>query len=322
MIRNLYIRVDGNQKIGLGHLTRCIGLAEILSKKFNIFFISKNITENIKVQLQKKKINLIIIKRNQQFLSLLKLHDIVVIDGYNFSDQFQKKIKLYCKTLICIDDLIIPNFNADIIINHSPGVKKNDYKVKKNTKLALGLEYALLRPAFLRKNKRITNNSNAILICFGGSDNLNLTLKYLKYIMLYTKISNIYIITGDQYMHEKKVFNFIKNDKKVKYFNSINENEIIKIMRKVNLAILPSSSIMIEALSQNLKVIGGYYIENQVKAYNNFKHNGLISGIGNLKNATRSKLFETLDLALDELKSNNFKNIFPNNKLEGLFNEI
>ena len=62
---NIAFRVDSSSEIGLGHISRCITLAdELKKKKCKIFFICKEIENYSKAILNKKKIKLNIIKNN------------------------------------------------------------------------------------------------------------------------------------------------------------------------------------------------------------------------------------------------------------------
>ena len=56
--RKLIFRVDGNKKIGLGHLYRCLGLAEVISKDFNCSFAISNPDQNIVKLIQDANFNL------------------------------------------------------------------------------------------------------------------------------------------------------------------------------------------------------------------------------------------------------------------------
>ena len=43
----IFIRVDSGQKIGYGHLIRCMALGDKLKKNWHVFFVTSNIKGNI-----------------------------------------------------------------------------------------------------------------------------------------------------------------------------------------------------------------------------------------------------------------------------------
>ena len=149
MINKIYIRVDGNSDIGLGHVTRCIALAHMLKVDYEIRFYSKFIPDSICNELFSNGIELKKINDEASFLNAIESRQIVVLDGYKFDTEYQRQIKSRGAKLICIDDLHDKKFYADLIINHAPGVKPENYSAQYYTQFCLGPEYALLRPVFL-----------------------------------------------------------------------------------------------------------------------------------------------------------------------------
>ena len=148
---NIYIRVDGNSQIGLGHLIRCFALAQMLQSDFSITFVCRCIPDKIKKDLEEARFQLLEIENEADFLSLPTKNDIVVLDGYHFDLAYQKSIKNTAATLVCIDDLFDKEYVADLIINHAPNVNPGNYNALVTTQFALGPEYALLRPLFLEQ---------------------------------------------------------------------------------------------------------------------------------------------------------------------------
>jgi len=149
MLNRIFIRADGSAKIGLGHLVRCNALAFMLKNDFQIFFVCKEIPDEIFTEITNNGFQVLTIDSEKDFFKILSKNEIVVIDHYGLGTNYQKQIKeLGCK-LVCIDDLHDKEFYADVIINHAEGILVEDYKCKSCTKLYLGINYALLRFPFL-----------------------------------------------------------------------------------------------------------------------------------------------------------------------------
>ena len=153
------IRVDGNSRIGLGHIYRGLALAEILKGKYLIEFITR--IDTIVSPLQESGFNYSFIPDIVKFVDEpnwikdnYSKETIIVLDGYEFNQKYQQKIKDLNFKLVYIDDLAQGLQKADLVINHSPWVKIIDYKTEKYTKLALGMDYAILRPRFLEAAKK------------------------------------------------------------------------------------------------------------------------------------------------------------------------
>ncbi|MFT5648133.1 MAG: UDP-2,4-diacetamido-2,4,6-trideoxy-beta-L-altropyranose hydrolase, partial [Aureispira sp.] len=49
----IYFRVDGDNKIGLGHIYRSLGLVEMLKDSFECFFIIRNPLKSLEEKIQK-----------------------------------------------------------------------------------------------------------------------------------------------------------------------------------------------------------------------------------------------------------------------------
>lgn len=280
MKTKVFIRVDGSSEIGLGHLVRCIALANMLKNDFYICFVCKEIPAKIVHEIQLNDFSLKQIIQEDDFFNLLEVSDIVVLDGYHFNTAYQKSIKnIQCK-LICIDDLHDKEFFADIIINHAPGIHSSAYQAQHYTDYLLGIEYCLLRPLFLKqaKKERKIKTIENIFICFGGSDIHNLSLKVIEVVKTHHAFQKIYIVTGAANKHVASLNNLSDSDGRIVHLNAINEDEMLQLLIKSDLAIVPASGTLFEALACGCKVISGYYANNQMDLYNGFLESNSILG--------------------------------------------
>lgn len=306
MKEKIFFRADGGAKTGLGHLVRSMALAEMLKEEYKIDFFCKEAPESIENKIKASGFGFIRITDEEEFFERAKVI-IVILDGYGFKSEYQKRLKDQECTVVCIDDMHEGEFFADLIINHAPGIKTEDYKAQSYTKFALGLEFALLRPAFLEaaKQERVDKSAEDLFICFGGADPENLTLKALEAALEVNIFKKINVVTGASYIHKNKLQDF-KNDRVNLYFD-LNEQEMSKLMLKSDFAIVPSSSILLESIACGLKVITCYYVDNQNDFHNEIVKLG-VKTVGKAGKDYKENLIYTLtntrDFSANNLKKN------------------
>jgi len=285
MNSSVYIRADGNVMIGSGHLVRCIALAQMIKEFYTITFVCKEIPSNLIEALSENQFYLIMVTKESEFLELLTSLDTVVLDGYSFDTDFQKKIKKIGCSLVCVDDLFDQEFFADLIINQAPGVDPNKYKAQPYTQFALGLNYVLLRDSFLKsvlEEKRI-DKTESVFICFGGSDQRNLTQMVLSVVISFREFKKIVVVTGFSYKFSEKLESLIDADHRVFHFHGINENQMTQLMWESDIAIIPASGILFEAIASGCKIIFGKYIDNQRVLYEKFKSLNFFESVENFE---------------------------------------
>jgi RimJ/RimL family protein N-acetyltransferase len=135
---------------------------------------------------------------------------------------------------------------------------------------ALGTDYLLLRPAFLhhtQKAKKKTGRDSAF-ICFGGTDPKELALKALAVCKNFTELKKIIVVAGSQNEEIKKS---AEADQRIRHYHSLNDAEMLALMMESDLAIIPSSGILLEALAAGCRAISGMYVPNQKLIYSHFK---------------------------------------------------
>ena len=137
MINNVFIRLNVGNKIGIGHLKRCLRLADEFSKKnIDCFIVSDK--KNSKIEIN-HKIHYLYDGKNEyineiedakKFIKAIEPLDCgyVLLDDYRLGYTWQKYVSKYTKKIILIDDFLTKNY-ADIIINYSLR-QKYDYQNK------------------------------------------------------------------------------------------------------------------------------------------------------------------------------------------------
>lgn len=310
MISNIYLRVDGNSTIGLGHVFRCLAIAQMLDM-YKIHFVCKEIEATTKKLIESYSFLLTEIRSESEFLGMLNCNDIVIIDHYELGTTYQMSIKAKGCKLVCIDDLHSREFYADLIINPAPGISEDHYKAQPYTKFALGPNYALLRPMFLQNKavKRLNGEIEHVFICFGGSDPKNLTLKITEIACKVQSFSKIYIVTGPAYIFQDTLKEIVESDRRISYVHSASESQIVEFMLDSDLAVVPSSGVLFEALALGCDVISSYYIDNQ---------RGIYEGMKKLNAGVFLESFDNLDVIRFEQCLVKFKTCTYRKIIDGL----
>lgn len=275
--KKIIFRADANTKIGLGHVTRSLALAQMLRYDFSCIFATCGSNENQRKEIESICSDIIELPDDDShldyFLSILNGDEIVVLDNYFYNSSYQRAIKHKGCRLVCIDDIHDREIIADLVINHAPGIKHTDYQVQPYTQFALGLDYALLRPVFLEyaKKKIKTKKAGTVFICFGGSDYKNHTETALKVVLDFNQFEKIIVVTGSAYGYLQSLDSLMQNNPRVIHYHAIDEHQMLAAMQEAELSIVPSSGILLEVLITGSKVISGIYEDNQKFVYTNHK---------------------------------------------------
>lgn len=109
----------------------------------------------------------------------------VVIDGYQFGTDYQKRIRDAGLKLLAIDDYgHAGHYAADIIINQNAYANETLYRdCESHCRTLLGSRYVILRREFRQAadwRREIPDLGRKVLVTFGGSDEDNLALRTLE----------------------------------------------------------------------------------------------------------------------------------------------
>jgi UDP-2,4-diacetamido-2,4,6-trideoxy-beta-L-altropyranose hydrolase len=270
----IIIRCDGGKSIGMGHVVRCLALADMLKNYFSIHIAIQKPPQTVINTIQTATKNIIILpetsdfeKDKNNFIKHILVTDIVVLDGYEFKTQYQQQIKNKGCKLVCIDDLHNWHQVADVIINHAVDISPLMYSAEKYTKFYLGLDYVLLRAPFLNTNQETRRivNIHKIFISMGAADADNNTLKFAKALIILEKITEVHLMLSSINPHLESILDLISNNPKQNIFThfNISAEELKEILLHSDLAICPASSISLECCAIGIPILSGYSAENQ-----------------------------------------------------------
>jgi len=191
----LLIRADAGQKMGTGHVMRCLALAQAWRDAGGcaIFAIAGEMPD-IERRLNGDgfAVNRIAAKPGSEKDAALTADlavslnaCFVVVDGYNFGAGYQERLKKDELHLLFIDDYgHAKSYCADLVLNQNIYAHEEPYRERDPcTELLLGTLFVLLRKEFQNWRGWQRNNPDIafkILVSLGGSDPENVTLKILE----------------------------------------------------------------------------------------------------------------------------------------------
>jgi len=269
---NIILRADGGETIGMGHFIRTLALAEMLKHEYHCIYATKKPSEYQKEEIDRICHDIIELPDNedhyQAFLGYLNGDEIVILDNYYFDTDYQIKIKKKGCKLVCIDDLHDKHYVADLVINHTP-LNPSLFSCEIYTRLRLGFDYVLLRKHFLThgQSKRETDLKH-VLLGFGGADFNNLTNRILVDLLQIDHIESVDILIGNAYKNLDELHKNITNSsgtKKISVHKDLDSKSLVEIIHNIDFAIVPSSTLLLEIISQDVPVITGYYVNNQME---------------------------------------------------------
>ena len=220
-MKNLVIRGDASSEIGIGHVMRCLALAQAWQDiGGRATFITAMEAPGLRTRLEAEGMRVVQLSAiagtwEDAAQTLHHAREIgaawVVVDGYQFSSGYQRAFQdAGLKLLFLDDDGRARHYYADLVLNQSLHGDASLYSQREPyTRLLLGTRYALLRREFLdwRQWQRVTPAiSRRVLVTLGGSDPDNTTLRVIQALQeIDTSDLDVKVVIGPSNPHVKSL---------------------------------------------------------------------------------------------------------------------
>lgn len=327
--QRILLRVDGSHHLGVGHIMRCIALAQGFNLKgLRPIFIIRNHNQEIIRLIQRNNYDAEIIPRASNFIEDASLTlgfahrygaNAIIIDLVN-SDTvknpsaykgYLEALKSNDKFLITIDGFdegyssTETPASSDISIIPYFGAENKKFNTSANTVYLLGPGYFIFRQEFIKVAKierSINKKAQNILVTMGGSDPFDLTTKVVKALVKINRPHlNLRVVIGPGFnvSTEQKLKEILRDFKGI-YKLLTTSNVLAKLMLWSDITITSSGLTKYETAVTGTPTIVISFNDFQAKLMDEFKKCGTTLHLGERRDIREDDIVCAVKSLLDD----------------------
>lgn len=332
------IRADANSKIGMGHVMRCLSVADALLKRGEeVLFVTADDTPV--PLLTKKGIPYRVLHTDYADMeaelpklwnalselpqgpgvpeaALPQRNTFILVDSYYVTEKYLAALKKRITT-IYMDDIYAFSYPVDMLINYNIYGEEMGYEKDAafaDTKLLLGANYVPLREEFsagagyVQSRKALSLGAanvtpaeeGGILITTGGSDSFNLAGQLLMEAMKYDalKEKKYHVVSGSLNPHIGELQALAQKHENIHIH--CNVTNMAELMAESEVALSAGGSTLYELCAMGVPVIAFSFAENQERLVQTFVKRGIAQYGGNYR-TDGNKMIQNTIAGLEKL---------------------
>lgn len=295
---------DAKLESGLGHLSRCITLANALKKRGALCKFVINAPTSILKWVKASGYSFILTNSetvSQDSINYLKIGvSLLIIDSKKITNAYIQKCRRYCPVVI-FDDEMNRELNCDILINNNIWANYEDYQNIPNRLLLIGTKFNTVNPVYFELREQ---SKNGLLITFGGEDPYNHTALFIK--TLGSKIGCLptHVCIGPSHPNSKSVIkacqNYLQNF--IIYQSPVS---LVKIAARCHIALSAAGTTCYELVASGLAVAALAVERHQEKLLGAMESAGILLSIGVFDNINSNDILSAY-VKLNNVKTRKF----------------
>lgn len=304
MDTTVLFRTDASPEIGGGHVMRCLTLADHLkSLGCECRFLSSAETLSSMPVLVSKGYEV-----HDPSTLPEQTADILVFDHYGIDKTEEERCRRNIRRIVVIDDLADRSHECDILMDHTYGRKKQDYKplVPSACAILTGAEYALLRPQFaekraesLKRREECSGEIKRVLLMISTADEHNITGFVLNALEgLQTELS-IDVVVGANAPHAEAVRQQAKQSAHECRMHQ-NVEDVASLMCETDLAIGAGGTASWERCALGLPTVAIEIADNQHTVLKQLEKANALLNMGRHEKLQKDKFLKAMEQLLSD----------------------
>ena len=311
MNRRLFVRADGNEEIGIGHIMRSMTIANVFRRAgYACTYISSNpIKRDVFDRYDYDVIDIdypFDIKSAEEAYDVLRIinkygNGYLLVDSYYAGNDYLSILR-QGTTLICINSTT-KRLNTDYLINENIACNREyieELYSGTGTMLLLGSDYSPIRDEFVRRNYQTRKKVTRIMVTTGGGDQHNFMTKFVRRIRNIRRYDPIHftMVSGGYNIYYDELSNEANKTENVVVIS--NPKNMADLMMESDLAISAGGTTILELSVIGVPAIGISVADDQRAGLSFMGKTGMIQYAGHTTDVGFwDVLIECLDDAID-----------------------
>lgn len=304
----VYIRMDGNSQIGMGHIMRCLSLADELRRRNeDIVFVTAE--PHFQQFIESRGYVCTVLgtaydhmeEELSIFLPFLKRErpELVILDSYFVTSKYMKALKNIAP-LLYIDDMNAFDYPADAVVNYN--IYGPELPYPENKRYFLGPQYAPLRKEFQGLGRRVVRErAENVLISTGGTDQYHIALRCAEYLREHPPQSNMifHFVLGTMNQDVAELEGIAGELPFIRLHRQV--TDMCSLMLQCDVAISAAGTTLYELCACGLPTVSYILADNQIQGAQAFQRVGLMPCVGDVRE--ESCFAEQIFIGLKDLNS-------------------
>ena len=308
----IVFRADGNASVGLGHVMRCLSIANAFKQTgMQCLFITAN-NELQRIITGCGHENLVLDSEYNKMDDELRLFkdevekrkvEAIFVDSYFVTDRYLRELHAFCENkqilLTYIDDVLAFHYSCDVLINYNIYADLSDYRNLYHNccepEFLLNTSYAPIRAEFQNlPDRAVDESADCVLISTGGADSEHIGYEIAKSIARHKEWDDIsfHFVVGVMNLDKDRICALAKEAENI--IIHCNVKKMSELMQSCDVAVTAAGSTMYELCATQTPSITYVLADNQIPGAAGFEQAGVLCSAGDIREFGASVLADRL----------------------------